>query len=170
MQTACFDTTVEIPCHAAGEAPYGRDAKMSGAQPSYADNGIVGDALTGLIWAKTPDLNGDVAIGVDNKLTLEAATDGAEVLELGGHDDWRLQTIKGMYSLMNFRGVDPSGITGTDTSGLTPFIDRAYFDFDWGDTDVGERLIDAQMVSTTLYVSVTQPDDQVTLFGVNFAD
>lgn len=63
-----------------------------------------------------------------------------------------------------FSGVDPSGYTGTSTSGLIPFINTDYFDFAYGDTQAGERIIDAQYASSNMYV-----DGQL-LFGVNFAD
>lgn len=71
---------------------------------------------------------------------------------------------------MDFRGVDPSGYEGTDTSGMIPFIDRSYFDFAYGDTEAGERIIDSQMVSSTLYVGEAPERDGGYLFGVNFAD
>jgi hypothetical protein len=83
----------------------------------------------------------------------------------GGYGDWRLPTIKEQYSLMNFTGKDPSGFTGTDTSTLVPFIDRTYFNFGFGDTSAGERIIDSQYASSNLYVGNT-----TMLFGVNFAD
>ena len=59
---------------------------------------------------------------------------------------------------------------GSDTYGLTPFIDTAYFEFAYGDTDAGERIIDAQYASSTLYMANTANDGGRTLFGVNFAD
>ena len=71
---------------------------------------------------------------------------------------------------MDFSGVDPSGYEDTDTSGLIPFINTAYFDFAYGDTDAGERVIDAQYASSNLYVANTANDGGGTLFGVNFAD
>ena len=74
------------------------------------------------------------------------------------------------FKPIDFSGVDPSGYRGTDTSGLTPFIDTRYFDFAYGDTERGERIIDAQFASSTMYVSTTGPRDGQTLFGVNFAD
>ena len=74
------------------------------------------------------------------------------------------------YSLIEFSGTDPSGYEGTDTSGLIPFIDSDYFDFAYGDTDAGERVIDVQYASDTLYVGNTADDGGNTLFGVNFAD
>ena len=55
-------------------------------------------------------------------------------------------------------------------SGLIPFIDMTYFDFAYGDSSAGERIIDSQYASSTLYVSNTANDGGNTLFGVNFAD
>lgn len=172
MQSTCFDATQAIDCAAAGAAFYGQDAQIDGTQPSYTDNGdgTVTDNVTGLMWAQTPDMNGDGVILAEDKMSFEEALAGAEDFALGGYDDWRVPTIKEMYSLMNFVGVDPSGYESEDTSGLIPFIDRDYFDFAYGDTDAGERIIDSQMVSTTLYVSGTNATNDATLFGVNFAD
>ncbi|MCP4902088.1 MAG: DUF1566 domain-containing protein, partial [bacterium] len=68
---------------------------------------------------------------------------------------------------MDCRGEDPSGYTGTDTSGLVPFIDTDYFEFAYGDQDAGERIIDSQWVTTSVYVSTENGNN---LFGVNFAD
>lgn len=172
MQSLCFDDTRVIDCPAPGAAYFGQDAQIDGTQPSYTDNGdgTVTDNVTGLMWAKSPDLNGDGQIRADDKLTYQQAMAQAGGFALGGYDDWRLPTIKEMYSLMDFRGIDPSGYPGTDTSGMVPFIDRTYFDFNWGDIDAGERIIDAQMVSSTLYVGETPERDGGYLFGVNFAD
>ncbi|OQX00619.1 MAG: hypothetical protein BWK80_61500, partial [Desulfobacteraceae bacterium IS3] len=75
-----------------------------------------------------------------------------------------------LYSLIQFNGTDPSTFTGTDTSGLTPFIDKTYFNFAYGQTSAGERIIDSQYASSNLYVSNTANDGGGTLFGVNFAD
>ncbi len=73
-------------------------------------------------------------------------------------------TIKELYSLIDFRGTDPPP-EGTSTSGLVPFIDADYFDFAYGDLTAGERIIDSQWATTTLYVADTN-----LMFGVNFAD
>jgi hypothetical protein len=80
-----------------------------------------------------------------------------------------LPAIKQLYSLSDFRGGDPSSYQGSDTSILTPFIDTDYFDFGYGDTSAGERIIDAQYWSSTEYVSTTMGGD-ATVFGFNFAD
>ena len=170
-QDTCYDDSVAISCPDPGEAFYGQDAQHTGNAPSYADSGdgTVTDNITGLMWQQSPDTNGDGVIDADDKLTYDQAVAGAGTLSLGGYTDWRLPTIKELYSLIDFRGVDPSGYEGTNTAGLVPFMDTAYFDFGYGDTSAGERIIDAQYASLTKYVSTTMNGDE-TLFGVNFAD
>jgi hypothetical protein len=172
MQSVCYDASREIACPAPGEPFYGQDAQHLGAQQSYTDNGdgTVTDNVTGLMWVQSPDLNGDGVINVADKLSLDEALTGAQTFDLGGHDDWRLPSITELYSLMNFQGVDPSGTKSEDPSGLVPFIDTETFDFGYGDTGAGERLIDGQMASSARYVWNTMHGRDETLFGVNFAD
>ncbi len=169
-QTACYDDRDElVNCPAKGEAFYGQDAQYHGHQPSYTDNGdgTVTDNVTGLMWQQSPDTDGDGDIDAADKLTYAEAVAGAITITLGGYSDWRLPTIKELYSLIDFSGVDPSGYEGDDTSGLIPFIDTAYFDFAYGDTSAGERIIDSQYASSNLYVDESAGG---LLFGVNFAD
>jgi hypothetical protein len=122
------------------------------------------------MWQQSPDTDNDGDIDADDKLTYDEAVAGASTFTLGGYNDWRLPTIKELYSLIDFSGTDPSGYDGFDTSGLIPFIDTAYFDFAYGDTSAGERIIDSQYASITLYVSNTANEGGRTMFGVNFAD
>ena len=56
-----------------------------------------------------------------------------------------------------------------DTSRLTPFIDTKFFKFAYGDTRTGERVIDSQYASSTMYVGKSARGFGK-LFGVNFAD
>jgi hypothetical protein len=171
-QAKCYDDITEIICPVAGEAFYGQDAQHIGNVPKFTDNGdgTITDNITGLMWQQSPDTNGDGDVDSDDKLSYDKAVAGASTLNLGGYSDWRLPTIKELYSLIDFSGTDPSGYEGTDTSGLIPFINTAYFDFAYGDTSAGERIIDAQYASSTLYVSNTANDGGRTMFGVNFAD
>jgi hypothetical protein len=167
-QSVCYDDADEIACPAVGAAFYGQDAQYEGPQLSYIDHGdgTVTDLNTGLMWQQSPDTDNDGDIDAADKLSYDVAAAGACTFSLGGYADWRLPTIKELYSLIAFSGIDPSGYDGTDTSGLVPFIDTEYFDFAYGDTSAGERIIDSQYASDNLYVG----DGGNTLFGVNFAD
>jgi hypothetical protein len=180
-QTKTFDTTAALTtAPKSGQPFYGQDAQYSGKQASYtksADGLTVKDNITGLTWQQSPDTNGDGMIDSKDKLTWTQTQARPAVLNAanyGGYNDWRLPTIKELYSLMNFMGTDVGpGITAAT---LTPFLDRNYFSFGYGDTAAGERLLDAQYASSNLYVSKTMmavqygvPGDE-TLFGVNFAD
>ena len=172
-QTKCYDAAAETTAPSVGSAFYGQDAQFAGTQPSYTkstDGLTVNDRVTGLTWQQSPDTNRDGTINATDKLTWTQAQARPAVLNaarFGGYSDWRLPTIKELYSLMNFMGTDVG--PGSTASTLTPFIDRTYFSFGYGDTTAGERLLDAQYASSTLYVSKTMLGD-TTLFGVNFAD
>jgi len=154
-QATCYDNAAALPC---GTGFSGQDAQYNGNAPRYQDNGdgTVSDLVTGLMWQQSP---GD-------KLTYAQATAGADAFTLAGYDDWRLPTIKELYSLILFDGTDVSG-AGALT--VTPFIDTRYFNFSYGDPAAGERTIDSQFASSTKYVSTTMNGAE-TLFGVNFAD
>jgi hypothetical protein len=170
-QEICYDSLNSINAPAQGEPFFGQDAQYNGHQPSYTDNGdgTVTDEITGLMWQKSPDINGDGEINYDDKMSYEEALAAADTFSMAGYDDWRLPTIKEQYSLILFSGLDPSGYEGTSTEDLVPFIDTDYFDFGYGDLSADERLIDAQYATSTLYVSTTMLGDE-TMFGVNFAD
>ena len=165
-QTNNYNNTSVITEPSVGEPFYGQDAIYSSNTPNYVDNGdgTVTDMVTGLMWSQTSDMDDDGDIDASDKRTFAQAVSGASSFNLAGYDDWRLPTIKELYSLIIFSGVDPSGYEGTSTEGLIPFIDTKYFDFAYGDTDAGERIIDAQFATTSKYV------DGELLFGVNFAD
>lgn len=175
-QTRCYNNTASISAPAAGQPFFGQDAQCSGTQPSYAasaDGLTVVDNRTGLTWQRSPDTSGDGSITTSDKFSWGQAQLWPAILNAtnyGGYHDWRLPSIKELYSLMNFNGTDPSGLSGTDTSGLTPFIDTNYFHFAYGDTTAGERIIDSQYASSTLYVAPDYAGEGGKLFGVNFAD
>lgn len=159
-QDKCYNNAASIPYPGKADAFYGQDAQHQGLKPSYKDNGngTITDRNTGLMWEQDP---GD-------KMNYSEAVSGADTFELAGYDDWRLPTIKELYSLILFSGIDPIA-EAKDTSGLTPFIDTDYFKFTYGDPDAGDRIIDSQYASSTKYVSTTMNGNK-TVFGVNFAD
>ncbi|ETR68455.1 MAG: hypothetical protein OMM_10510, partial [Candidatus Magnetoglobus multicellularis str. Araruama] len=161
-QSQCFNSSGDtIVCSDNGASDFGQDAQYSGFTPNYTDNGdgTITDNITELMWQQN----------AGEKMTFEEAVNNASTFNLAGYTDWRLPSIKELYSLILFSGKDISGYEGTDTSTFTPFIDRYYFDFEYGDTTAGERLIDSQFASSTEYVSTTM-DGHHTVFGVNFAD
>ncbi len=161
-QTTCYDDAgANIACPAENAPFYGQDAQYAGRQPDYTDNGdgTVSDNHTGLMWQQDP---GD-------KITWDAAVAGADAFNLAGYTDWRLPTVKELYSVILFSGMDPSGYEGINTSGLVPFIDTLYFDFQYGNPADGDRIIDSQWATSTKYVGTTMNGNE-TMFGVNFAD
>ncbi|MBN2011733.1 DUF1566 domain-containing protein [candidate division KSB1 bacterium] len=170
-QTTCYGNITEISAPIAGSAFYGQDAQYNGYQPSYTDNGdgAITDNVSGLMWSKSPDLNGNGVIDAYDKLSYDDALVAAETLNLAGYNDWRIPSTKEFYSLIMFYGIDPSGYDGSNLNSLVPFINTDNFDFGYGDTQVGERIIDAQFVATTIYKGTVMGGQQA-LFGVNFAD
>jgi hypothetical protein len=161
-QYECYGELTIITCPTVGDF-VGQDAQHDGVQPSYLDNedGTITDLVTGLMWQENP--NGFVKAKWDDAIA------DASTINTGGFSDWRVPTIKELYSLIDFRGEDPSSYQGSDTSTLTPFIDTNYFGFEYGDESQNERIIDSQYWSSTEYVSTTMNSDD-TVFGVNFAD
>jgi hypothetical protein len=172
-QEQCYGATSQISCPSSGSFFYGQDAQHVGNRPDYtisSDGLTVYDNVTGLTWTRSPDLDGDGDIDVDDKLSFsEAQTYADETLNperFGGYSDWRLPSMKELYSLMDFRGRDPDPMSSSADS---PFIDTDYFDFAYGDVSGGERIIDAQFWSSNVYVGTVFGDQQAT-FGLNLAD
>ncbi|MBP1840120.1 DUF1566 domain-containing protein [Formosa algae] len=153
--TVFYSNNAVISVPNSGDEFYGQDATYTGNQPSYTDNGdgTITDNVTGLMWEKD----------MGEKMTFEASFSKAQHSNLGGYSDWRVPTIKELYSLILFTGQ----IKGAKSNTL--FIDTKYFNQTLGNTKIGEREIDAQTWSSTKYVGVTMKGDE-TVFGVNFVD
>ncbi|MFI3294261.1 MAG: DUF1566 domain-containing protein, partial [Rikenellaceae bacterium] len=141
-----------------GEQFYRQDAQHKGNAASYTDNGddTITDNVTGLMWQKGFEV-----------MSRPEAQKAVEKFKLAGHNDWRIPSIKEAYSLILFSGSDvsPQLSNSKDMPG-TPFINMDYFDFKYGAN--GNRDIDSQMATSTLYVGSTERENL--LFGVNFAD
>lgn len=152
-QNRCFAINgAVIPCSSASLP--GQDGAYQGLSPAYQDNGdgTITDLNTGLVWQKTPNF--------DRKMTFSQAKEFASELRLGGHDDWRVPTMKELYSLMDFSGSSPLG---------RPYINTEHFDFIYGRPHKNERYIDAQYWSSTAYDGKVFGRAEAA-FGVNFAD
>ncbi|MHC4285052.1 MAG: Lcl C-terminal domain-containing protein [Planctomycetota bacterium] len=115
-QERCYDDTKEIDYPKRGQAFFGQDAQYAGNEPAYKDNGdgTVTDLNTGLMWQSDPG----------EKMTFRQAVAGASKFRLAGYKDWRLPTIKELYSLILFSGTDPDPMS-RDSVRQKPFIDRA---------------------------------------------
>lgn len=138
-----------------GQAFFGQDANYTMSDASYTDNnnGTVTDNVTGLMWQQS----------LGEKLTFAEAQKKISSFQLAGYTDWRIASLKELYSLMQFTG----SVKGA--SAITPFIDTSYFDQPLGGVIPGEREIDAQVWTSTEYVAKTMNNDD-TVFGVNFVD
>ena len=159
-QQKCFDNRKKITAPAPGKPFSGQDAQYSGNQPKYQDNndGTITDLNTKLMWTASPG----------EKVTYKQAVAGAKTCKTADYTDWRLPTIKELYSLIDFSGIDPLIEAGSNQK-LKPFINDTYFKFNYGSSAQGDRIIDSQFATSTVYKSTTMGDNQ-TMFGVNFAD
>ncbi len=155
-QRQCYDQNGRPGC--AG-GPAGQDATYTGRQPRYDDNGdgTVSDLVTGLMWQRD-----------FSRAAWAQAPALAAAARTGGHGDWRVPTIKELYSVMDFSGA--TGSAGPSQTGAPadarPYLNTAAFRFDY--PRVG-RFIDAQYISSTAYLGTVMGRDRA-FFGVNFAD
>ncbi|WP_376877871.1 DUF1566 domain-containing protein [Albirhodobacter sp. R86504] len=158
MQDRCFDLMGDvINCPAAGHALYGQDAQDIRTPADYTDNGdsTVTDNVTGLLWQKTP---------TSDRLQYADALAACETLDLGGRTDWRMPSIKELYSLADFRGE----LLRPEEGEPRPYLGTEAFDFAYPD---GPMIFAGQYWSSTLHVKgpVINGRNQGA-FGFNFAD
>ena len=106
-QTTCYDNSEIIDGPAKGEAFYGQDAQHTGTVPSYTDNGdgTVTDNVTGLVWTQSLS---------DQSMDWSDAPSYCECLTVGGITDWRVPTLKELWSIRDF-------------SAGWPWLDTKYF-------------------------------------------
>lgn len=92
-----------IPC----TANIGQDAAYRTTPPAYEPHfdGTVTDVVTGLMWQKT----------LHEPVTWHEAFAEASALTVGNYTDWRVPTIKELYSLIQF-------------AGRVPYLDKGHFD------------------------------------------
>jgi hypothetical protein len=97
------------------------------------------------------------------RLTLQEAKVYLNQINNGKHKDWRIPSIKELFSLIDYAGQ----VFGEKSVRL--FIDTTYFHQPLGNTAIGEREIDAQTWSSTDCQSLTMGRDK-SRYGVNFVD
>ena len=125
----------EIAAPVEGDAFYGQDAQYSSVQLSYTISGdglTVKDNVTGLTWQKSYD------DGIYYWAETQTLVDNLNKQNYGGYNDWRLPTIKELYSLWN-------GSTGW------PYIDTNYFSINYSSE---EELSHAIFWSSDKYTGV----------------
>ncbi len=143
-QTLCYDengNVIETPKK--GDKLYGQDANYtSGTKMSFKDNGdgTITDLNTGLMWQQTPPIEG---------MTWAQAKEYCENLEFGGYSDWRLPTLKELFSLSNF-------------SEGWPYLDSEYFNL------AGNQISKNQQYwADNKYTGETVEGGNDAAFGVN---
>lgn len=146
----------EISTPSEGDDYYGQDAQYSGTTASFQDNGdgTVTDLNTGLMWQQTPDFERHQFYDLD---------DYVAGLEIGGYTDWRMPTIKELYSIIYSNGsLDPDGSANSQ-----PYLLDDYFDFEYDEN----MLFAGQYWSSTVYVKGGLQTNSIQgAFGFNFAD
>ncbi len=161
-QRLCYDDSRERECPAPGGSFYGQDGNFSSNPFSYekkAGGRVILDRVTGLMWQSSYtsakwSARGSVAREANRK-------------RFGGYDDWRVPTIKEIYSLIRFTGSTGMAPPGSSRAprDAVPYLDHHLFQFDYG----SPRYIDVQFITDTLYTGRVM-DHQACFFGVNFAD
>ncbi len=160
MQSSCFDLDGEtITC---GSEYVGQDAEYSRNPASYTlsdDEAVVEDINTGLQWEREPS---------SAQYTFGEAADYCADRDTGGHADWRLPTIKELYSIADFDG----SLVEDDVASSTPYLDQDYFNFEYA---TPMTFATQYWSSTTYDVNKVggSPDDAGAYdaaFGFNFAD
>lgn len=156
-QSKTYGATSEISTPAVGQPFYGQDAQFSSNTPSYTNNddGTVTDLITGLMWQRDYD---------NRPHTWSEAQSMISALnqqKLGGYSDWRLPTIKELYSLW-------------DASTGWPYINTTYFPVSYKDVqELGHTIF----FSSTGYAGLMETSSSTTpgdhpgaqmVFGVNF--
>jgi len=116
-QTGIWDSTGNSITSVLGAAFYGQDAHFTHTTPNYtisSDGLTVKDEVTGLTWQKTYDS------GIYYWASIQTVVDNLNKQNYGGYSDWRVPTIKELYSLWN-------------TSVGWPYIDTDYFNLTYTD-------------------------------------
>ncbi|MBI9049600.1 MAG: DUF1566 domain-containing protein [Anaerolineaceae bacterium] len=145
-QGICYDSDGnKITCPTEGEVFYGQDAQFTGNAFSFTDNGngTITDYVTNLTWQQTPD---------SGNYSWDEAQAYCESLEIADNENWRMPSLKELFSISNFS-------TGW------PYLDQTYFDLVENDS----ISKDEQYWANNYYVGKTAEGGFDAAFGVNHA-
>ncbi len=155
-QAGCWDGTGNKITPALSAAFYGQDSQFVHTTPAYTKNSdglTVKDEVTGLTWQKSYDS------GTYYWAASQTVADNLNSQKYGGFSDWRLPTIKELYSLWN-------ASTGW------PWIDTNYFTITYSSE---QELSHAIFWSSTKYAGIMgnisangETPGAELAFGVNF--
>ena len=158
-QTGFWDGTGNsITALAINSAFYGQDAQFTHTTPVYtksSDGLTVKDEVTGLTWQKTYE-KGTFG-GMYYWAATQTVVDNLNKQNYGGYNDWRVPTIKELYSLWN-------GSVGW------PYIDINYFDIIYTDEqDLSHAIFWSSNKYTGVMGNISGDTPGAELaFGVNF--
>ena len=98
--TKCYNATDEIECPEEGLAFSGQDAQYPRNRSyTFVAGGTVVDNVTGLEWQRNT---------MDSRLDWDNAVRYCANLELGDEVDWRLPTVKELFTIMDLQRYDPA--------------------------------------------------------------
>lgn len=144
-QGHCYDDNgVAIACPTSG-GYFGQDAQFSSHQPNFIDNGngTVSEQVSGLTWQKSPP---------NSRFTWHEADQYCQSLSLGGDRQWRLPSVKELFSISDFEAG-------------WPYIDTTRFELA---TEHGQDKAE-QYWSSNEYKVETNNASRGSAFGVNHA-
>lgn len=160
-QSQCYDTNGLILAPSEASDYTGQDAFIQGNALRYHDNGdgTITDLNTGLMWQQEHDFT---------RRNLAKSVAHVKAMTLAGYDDWRVPTIKELYSIANFDGELMKPESGGTSK---PYIDTEYFDYQYDK----KLMFAGQFYSSTVYVkndvqNFTRHDGLQGVFGFNFSD
>ncbi len=155
-QTDCFDAVKTLDSTPGFDDDfYGQDGNYRGFPQSYKvnkDGLTVYDNVTTLTWQRGPNLAGVTPVSADRMTWAQAQgyPNTLNEMKYGGYSDWRIPTIKELYSLVQFNGQDPSNSSGS-VSGLVSFINTDYFPLSYEGMRAEDRDLGAYYVSATTF-------------------
>ena len=142
-QIQCYDEDGNtITCPSPGDSLYGQDAQYSSLEFSFADNsdGTISDENTGLMWQQVPN---------SQNFIWQQAVDYCENLVFAGYDDWRMPSLKELFSISDFN------------------VGWPYLNTDYFTLASGQITKDEQYWSSNFYVGVTVEGGSNAAFGIN---